>query len=122
MEPLFSGNKKLHDSKEVKENALASDGKSCRPETITTVNRYVSHEWRTFQSIIYPAEEKNFIGTSSILAFWRPKLLQVRSAELIQTPNLIAAELSSKGETSVELTKYVIIIYELGSVLVKFGV
>ena len=39
LEPLFSGNKKLHTSKEVKENALASEGKSCRPETMTTVNR-----------------------------------------------------------------------------------
>ena len=39
MEPLFSRNKKLYASKEVKENALASEGK---PETITTVNRYVS--------------------------------------------------------------------------------
>ena len=25
-------------------NALASEGKSCRPETITTVNRYVCHD------------------------------------------------------------------------------
>ena len=84
LETSFSRNKKLYASKEVKENALASEGKSCRPETITTVNRYVSWplsvkhaakitfaQWkcRTFQSIIYPAEEKNFIGTSSILAW-----------------------------------------------------
>ena len=84
LEPLFSRNKKLYASKEVKENALASEGKSCRPETITTVNRYVSWplsvkhaakitfaQWkcRTLQSIIYPAEEINFIGTSSILAW-----------------------------------------------------
>ena len=33
MEPLFSRNKKkLYASKEVKEYALASQGKSCRPE------------------------------------------------------------------------------------------
>ena len=38
-------------------------------------------------------------------------------------PILIAAELSSKGENSVKLlTKYIIIIYALGSVLEKFGV
>ena len=36
--------KKLYASKEVKENALVSEGKSCRPETITTVNRYVCHD------------------------------------------------------------------------------
>ena len=38
---LFSRNKKLYASKEVKENALASEDKSCRPETKTTVNRCV---------------------------------------------------------------------------------
>ena len=41
LEPLFSRNNKLYPSIEVKENALASEGKSCRPETITTVNRCV---------------------------------------------------------------------------------
>ena len=41
LEPLFNRNKKLHASKEFKENVLASEGKSCRPETITTVNRCV---------------------------------------------------------------------------------
>ena len=72
---LFSRNKKLYASKEGKENALVSEGKSCRPETITTVNRYICvslplsvkyaakitfAQWkcRTFQSIIYPAEKK----------------------------------------------------------------
>ena len=91
LEPLFSRNKKLHASKEVKENALALEGKSCRPETITAVNRYVSWplsvkhaakitfaQWkwlcRTFRSIIYPAEEKNFIGTSSILAWGKSRV------------------------------------------------
>ena len=43
--PLFSRNKKLHSSKEVKENALASEGKSCRQETKTSVNRYVCHDF-----------------------------------------------------------------------------
>ena len=43
LKPLFSRNKKLYASKEVKENALASEAKSRRPETITRpVNRYVS--------------------------------------------------------------------------------
>ena len=90
LEPLFSRNKKLHASKEVKENALTSEGKSCRPETITTVNRYVCHDlsvwnmqitfaqwkWlcRTFRSMIYPAEEKNFIGTCSILAWGKSRV------------------------------------------------
>ena len=36
--------KKLYASKEVKENVLASEGKSCRPETIPTVNQYVCHD------------------------------------------------------------------------------
>ena len=39
--PLFSGTKMFYASKEVKENALASEGKSCRPETKTTINRCV---------------------------------------------------------------------------------
>ena len=34
----------LYASKEVKENALVSEGKSCRTGTITTVNRYVCHD------------------------------------------------------------------------------
>ena len=42
--PVFNRHKKLYASKEVKENALTSDGKSCRPETKTTVNRYVCHD------------------------------------------------------------------------------
>ena len=65
--PLFSRNKKLYASIEVKKNALASEGKSCWPETKTTVNRCVPWplsvkkvakitfaHWkcRTFQSII----------------------------------------------------------------------
>ena len=98
LEPLFSRNKKLYASKEVKENALASEGKSCPPETITTVNWYVSWplsmkhaakirakitfaQWkcRTFQSIIYPAEEKNFIGMSSILAWGKSRVAPILS-------------------------------------------
>ena len=42
--PLFSRNKKLYAPKEVKENTVASECKSCRPETKTTVNRYVCHD------------------------------------------------------------------------------
>ena len=47
-----------------------------------------------------------------------------RPTELIQKPILIAAVVSSKGRLiSVKLlTKYVIIIYALGSVSEKFGV
>ena len=44
LEPLFSRNKMLYDSKtEVAENAIALEGKSFRPDTKTTVNRYVCH-------------------------------------------------------------------------------
>ena len=56
LEPLFSRNKKLHASKEVKENALASEGKSCRPETITTVNRYVSRPLSVKHAAKIPAK------------------------------------------------------------------
>ena len=44
LEPLFNRNKKLYAWKEVKETALASEGKSGRPETKTTVNRSVCHD------------------------------------------------------------------------------
>ena len=45
LEPLFSRNKMLYASKtEVTENALALEGKSFRPDTKTTVNRYVCHD------------------------------------------------------------------------------
>ena len=42
LEPLFSRNKKLYASKEVKENTLASN--PADQKTITTVNRYVCHD------------------------------------------------------------------------------
>ena len=44
LEQLFSRNKKLYALKEVKENALVLEGRSCRPETETTVNQYVFHD------------------------------------------------------------------------------
>ena len=44
LEPLLSRNKMLYASKtEVAENAIALEGKSFRPDTKTTVNRYVCH-------------------------------------------------------------------------------
>ena len=43
--PLFSRNKKLYASKEVKtKNIRASESKSCQPEIKTTVNWYVCHD------------------------------------------------------------------------------
>ena len=45
LEPLFSRNKMLYASKtEVTENALVLEGKSFRPHTKTTVNRYGCHD------------------------------------------------------------------------------
>ena len=45
LESLFSRNKMLYASKtEVIVNALALEGKSFRPDTKTTVNRYVCHD------------------------------------------------------------------------------
>ena len=41
---LLSRNKKSYALNEVKENALSSGGNSCRPETKTTVNRYVCYD------------------------------------------------------------------------------
>ena len=80
--PLFSRNKKVYASKEVKENALASEGKLCRRER-KPINRYVCHDLsvqkqvakitfaqlkrKTLQSIIYPAEKNNLWEQA---AFW----------------------------------------------------
>ena len=73
LKPLLRCNKKPYASKEVKENALSSEGKSCWPETKTTVNRCVPWplsvkqaakitfaQWkcRTFQGIISQQREK----------------------------------------------------------------
>jgi len=45
LKPLFSSNEELYISKEVKEkNAFASEGKSCRPETMTVENQYACHD------------------------------------------------------------------------------
>ena len=87
--PLVSRNKNLYTLKEVKENALSSEGKSCRPKTKTTMNRCVPWplslkqvakttlaQWKctTFRGTIYPREEKNvppfFIAIKSA-ALWR---------------------------------------------------
>ena len=82
--------KKLYASKEVKENALASEGKSCRPEN-NNYSQSICMSWplsvkhaakitfaqykcRTFQSIIYPADKNNFIGISSILAWGKSRV------------------------------------------------
>ena len=90
LEPLFSRNKKLYASKEVKENALASEGKSCRPEN-NNYSQSICMSWplsvkhaakitfaqykcRTFQSIIYPADKNNFIGISSTLAWGKSRV------------------------------------------------
>ena len=42
---LFSAaNEEIYVSKEVEESAPASEGKSCRPETITAENQYACHD------------------------------------------------------------------------------
>ena len=83
--PYSAVMKTLYASKEAKENALASEGKSCRPEN-NNYSQSICMSWplsvkhaakitfaqykcRTFQSIIYPADKNNFIGISSILAW-----------------------------------------------------
>ena len=71
----FSRNEELYVSKEVKENALASQGKSYRPETIPAKNSlclsrplslkqaakvtFAQLKRRTLQSIIYPPEQNS---------------------------------------------------------------
>ena len=84
--------KKLYASKEVKENALASEGKSCRPEN-NNYSQSICMSWplsvkhaakitfaqyksRTFRSIIYPADKNNFFGISSILAWGKGRVGQ----------------------------------------------
>ena len=87
LKPLFSRNEELNISKEVKENAFASEGKSSRPETIMAENQYACHDlWNKrqksnflsqkvfLQSIIYSSEKK-IIGTSSILAWGKSRVL-----------------------------------------------
>ena len=44
LKPLFSRNEELCISKKVKENALASEGKSCPLETITAENQYARND------------------------------------------------------------------------------
>ena len=45
LKPFISHNEEVYISKEVKgKNALASEGKSCRPETMTAENQYVCHD------------------------------------------------------------------------------
>ena len=90
LEPLFSRNKKgLHFKRGQRKCA------SIRGQILPTINTNYSKsicvswplsvkhaakitfaQWkcRTFQSIIYPAEEKNFIGTSSILAWGKSRV------------------------------------------------
>ena len=67
LEPLFSSNKKLYTSKEVKENALESEGKSCRPETITrgALGFSVLRFWLFFRSVFRFLLEK-----TSVFRFW----------------------------------------------------
>ena len=42
--PLSRRNEELYVSKEAKEKAFASEGKSCRPETITAENHHACHD------------------------------------------------------------------------------
>ena len=88
LKPLFSDNKEHCISKEVKGNALASKGKSCRPEKqwpqkmcfmtsqyeISGKNHICSVKTFSFRGIIYPPETK-FIGTSGILAWGKSRVL-----------------------------------------------
>ena len=88
LKPLFSRTEEHCNSKEVKGNALASKGKSCRPETTITAenachdlsvwnkwqNHILSVKTVSFRGIIYPPEKK-FIGTSSILAWGKSRVL-----------------------------------------------
>ena len=82
--------KKVYASKEVKENALASEGKSCRPEN-NNYSQSIYMSWplsvkhaakitfaqykcRTFQSTICPADKNDSIGISSILAWGKSRV------------------------------------------------
>ena len=99
--------KKLSASKEVKENALVSEGKSCRPDSESICVSWplsVKHaakitfaQWkcRTFQSVIYPAEEKNFIGISNILAWGKSRVGLVHPHLLLATTHTLSVSLQN---------------------------
>ena len=90
LNPYSAVMKTLYASKEAKENALASEGKSCRPENNNysqsicmswplsvkhaTKITFAQYKCRTFQSIIYPADKNNFIRISSILAWGKSRV------------------------------------------------
>ena len=90
LEPFFSRNKKALRFKRGQKNALASEGKSCRPENNNysqsiCMSRPLSvkhaakitfgqYKCRTFQRIIYPADKNNFTGISSILAWGKSRV------------------------------------------------
>ena len=88
LKPLFSDNEEHCVSKEVKGNALASKGKSCRPETTITAEnachdlsvwnkRQKSHllSQNVFLQRYNLPPETKFIGTSSILAWGKSRVL-----------------------------------------------
>ena len=52
LKPLFSRKEEIYVSKEVEESALASEGKSCRPETIAAENQYACHDLSVWSSSI----------------------------------------------------------------------
>ena len=87
LKPLFSDNEEHCIPKEVKGNALASKGKSCRPETTITAEN-ACHDlsvWNVAKITFAQSErflrrynlppETKFIGTSSILTWGKGRVL-----------------------------------------------
>ena len=55
-------NEEFNISKEVKENALEQEGKSCRAETITAENQYACHDlsvWNKRQKIKFAQSKRS---------------------------------------------------------------
>ena len=90
LEPLFSRNKKALRFKRGQRKCACIRGQILPtrnnnhsksicvswPLSVKHAAKITFAQWkcRTFQSIIYPAEEKNFIGTSSILAWGKSRV------------------------------------------------
>ena len=112
LQPLFNRDKKLYASKEVEENALSSEGKSCRPETNTTltVNWYVCYNlsvWNKWPSIkcrtrfqsIYLAGENTY---------WNKLHFGMRRGRLCLPPPLYCGSSTSKLSVGISFDRRLI--------------
>ena len=69
LKPLLSPNEELHVSQEVKENALASESKSCRP-VITAENQYASYDHESYLLSQNPLQHNPGEGDTAIYGLY----------------------------------------------------